>query len=60
MWERFANPIKSISLAAEMLWPFQARSEYGERREKGDILAGDGTQDMQTKAVDFVKELVDN
>jgi hypothetical protein len=33
---------------------------YGERREKGDILEGDGTQDMQTKAVDFVKEMVDN
>jgi hypothetical protein len=32
---------------------------YGERRGKEDILEEDGTKDMQTKAVDFVKETVD-
>jgi hypothetical protein len=42
-----------------MLWPFQAGSVCGERREKGDILEGDGTKDVQMKAVDFVKEMVD-
>jgi hypothetical protein len=32
---------------------------YGERREKGNILEGDGAKDMQMTAVDFVKETVD-
>jgi hypothetical protein len=43
-----------------MLWPLQAGSECMARGEKGDILEGDGTKDMQMKAIDFVKETVDN
>jgi hypothetical protein len=42
-----------------MVWPFQAGSVCGERREKGDILEGEGTEDVQTKAVDFIKDMVD-